>query len=292
MSTIQIPERECAYRNFEAKPVSGALGAEISGIDLSSEASDEAIAEIRQALLDHLVVFFRDQSLTPEQQIAFARRFGELEEHDFVKGMKDFPEIIRILREADENGMNFGGVWHSDVTHQEQPALGSILYGVDVPPYGGDTLFANQYLAYDTLSKGMREMLDELVAVHTAEGPFGPEGRSKTYWKNMEVETSEKALAQMEHPVVRTHPETGRKGLFLNGTFTVRFKNMTRKESMPLLRFLFKHASQEAFTCRFRWQKGSIAFWDNRSVMHYALNDYTGYRREMHRVTIAGDRPY
>ncbi|MGY8694405.1 MAG: TauD/TfdA dioxygenase family protein [Verrucomicrobiia bacterium] len=284
--------RPTQYRHFEARPVSGALGTEIAGVDLSQDLSDETIEDLRQALLDHLVIFVRDQKLSPRQQIDFARRFGELEEHDFVKGMAEYPEIIRILREADEKGMNFGGVWHSDVTHQEKPALGSILYALDVPPFGGDTLFANQYLAYETLSLGMREMLDGLTAVHTAEGPFGPQGRSKSNWRNMEVETSEKALEQMEHPVVRTHPETGRKGLFVNGTFTVRFKNMTRKESRSLLRFLFKHASQEAFTCRFRWEPGSVAFWDNRSVMHYALGDYTGHRREMLRVTVSGDRPF
>lgn len=285
-------ERPTIYRNFEVQPVSGALGAEICGIDLSQNLNDEVIADLRKALLDHLVILVRDQKMSPRQLIDFARRFGELEEHDFVKGMDEYPEIIRILREADEKGMNFGGVWHSDVTHQEKPALGSILYAVEVPPLGGDTLFANQYLAYETLSSGMRDLLDGLVAVHTAEGPFGPQGRSNTNWRNMQVETSEKALEQREHPVVRTHPETGRKGLFVNGTFTVRFKNMTRKESRPLLRFLFKHASQEAFTCRFRWQRGSVAFWDNRSLMHYALGDYSGHRREMLRVTISGDRPY
>jgi taurine dioxygenase len=247
---------------------------------------------VRQALLDHLVIFFRDQNLEPAQQIAFSRRFGELDEHDFVKGMEGYPELIRLVREADEEGMNFGGVWHSDVTHMECPALGSVLYAVDVPPFGGDTLFANQYLAYETLSPGMKEMLDGLTAIHSAEGPFGPQGRSKSNWKNMQVETSEKALIEVQHPVVRTHPETGRKGLFVNGTFTLRFKGWTGAESEPLLKFLFRHASQEAFTCRFRWQRGSVAFWDNRSVMHFALNDYNGYRREMLRSTIAGDRPY
>ncbi len=292
MTTESPGHRNTAYRNFEVAPISGALGAEVQGVDLSQKLADETVEDLRAALLDHLVIFFREQSLTPQQQIDFSRQFGELEEHDFVKGTEEHPEIIRILKEADEKGMNFGGVWHSDVTHQKSPALGSVLYAVEVPPFGGDTLFANQYVAYETLSSGMREMLDGLTAIHTAEGPFGPHGRSLTNWRNMDVETSEKALEQTEHPVVRTHPETGRKGLFINGTFTVRFKNMTRRESMPLLRFLLKHASREAFTCRFRWARGSVAFWDNRSVMHYALNDYTGHRREMLRVTISGDRPY
>ncbi len=277
---------------LEITPVSGALGAEISGVNLSENLSDETIQEIRQALLDYLVIFFRDQELTAEQHLAFARRFGELDEHDFVKGLPDFPHIIRLVREADETGGNFGGVWHSDVTHQEAPALGSVLYAIDVPPVGGDTLFANQYLAYDTLSDGMKRLLDGLIAMHTAKGPFGPEGRAKYQWKNMDVVPNEKALEEMEHPVVRTHPETGRKGLFVNKTFNVRFKDMTEEESAPLLNFLFEHSRREAFTCRFKWQKGSIAFWDNRSVMHYALNDYNGHRREMHRITIAGDKPY
>lgn len=272
--------------------IAGSLGAEIRGVSLADDLSEQAIAEIRQALLDYLVIFFRDQDITPEQQIAFARRFGPLEEHDFVKGMDDHPEIIRVVKEADETTMNFGGAWHSDVTHQECPALGSVLYALDVPPYGGDTLFANQYLAYETLSPGMQRMLDGMTAIHSARGPFAPEGRSKNNWKNMQVVTSEKAYEEMEHPVVRTHPETGRKMLFVNRTFTIRFKDMTEQESAPLLEYLFRHASHERFTCRFRWTRGSVAFWDNRAVLHYALNDYEGYRREMHRVAISGDRPY
>ena len=276
---------------MQIQRIAGALGAEISEVDLSTSLSDESIQQIRDALLEHLVIFFRDQNLSPEQLIEFARRFGSLEEHDFVLGMPEHPEVIRILREADETGLNFGGNWHSDVTHQECPALGSVLYAVDVPPCGGDTLFANQYLAFESLSSGMRRMLDQMTAVHTAAGPFGPQGRSKSNWQNMQVETSDKALEETEHPVIRTHPETGRKGLFVNKTFTVRFSDMTAAESTPILEYLFRHATQERFTCRFRWTPGAVAFWDNRSVMHYALNDYTGHRREMYRVTISGDRP-
>lgn len=275
-----------------AKPIAGALGAEIEGVNLADELSDETIGQIRQALLDHLVIFFRDQRLTPDQQIAFASRFGELEEHDFVKGMPDYPQIIRVVREADETSMNFGGAWHSDVTHQECPALGSVLYGLDVPPVGGDTLFANQYLAYDALSSGMQKMLEGLTAIHSARGPFAPDGRSKNNWKNMQVQTSEKAYEETEHPVIRTHPETGRKLLFVNRTFTIRFKDMTEQESAPLLEYLFRHSCLDRFTCRFRWTPGAVAFWDNRAVLHHAIGDYSGHRREMHRVAISGDRPY
>lgn len=280
-----------SYKTITANPIAGSLGAEISGVCLAEELSDDVIAEIRQALLDHLVIFFRDQELTPERQIAFARRFGTLEQHDFVKGLPDYPEIIRVVREADETTKNFGGSWHSDVTHQQCPAMGSILYAIDVPPYGGDTMFANQYLAYESLSSGMQRMLQGLTAIHTARGPFSPEGRSKDNWKNMQVETSDKAYEEMEHPVVRTHPETGRKMLFVNQTFTVRFGGMTEQESAPLLEYLFRHASHERFTCRFRWTKGAVAFWDNRAVLHHALGDYSGVRREMNRVAISGDRP-
>ena len=277
---------------IEVCPIAGSLGAEVRGVSLADDLSDAHIKQIRQALLEHLVIFFRDQQLSPEQQIRFARRLGPLEQHDFVLGLPEHPEIIRVVREADEQGMNFGGGWHSDVTHQECPALGSVLYALDVPPSGGDTLFANQYLAYESLSIGLRRLLDPMTAIHSAKGPFGPEGRSKTNWQNMQVQVSERALDEMEHPVVRTHPETGRKALFVNRTFTTRFKDMTEAESQPLLEFLFKHASQERFTCRFRWTRGAVAMWDNRCVLHYALNDYTGFRREMHRVTISGDRPH
>ena len=202
------------------------------------------------------------------------------------------PEILRLVREADEGGHNFGGGWHSDVTYQENPALGSVLYALDVPPLGGDTLFANQYLAYEALSPGMKELLDGLVCIHSAKGIFDPDGTSSRNFVNMAMEPSEKAFEEVEHPVIRTHPETGRKGLFVNANFSKRFKDMTVEESAPLLKYLFEQGRKEAFTCRFNWEKGSVAFWDNRSVMHYALNDYSGYRREMHRVTVAGNRPY
>ena len=276
----------------QIEPVAGALGAEVHGVNLADELDDAVIAEIRQALLDHLVIFFRDQDMTPEQHLAFARRFGELDDHDFVKGLPDYPYILRLVKEADEVGMNFGGNWHSDVTYQEAPALGSILYALDVPPVGGDTLFANQFLAYESLSDAMKDLLDGLICIHSAKGIFGLDSYADKKFKNMTVEPSEKANEETEHPVVRTHPESGRKGLFVNRNFSIRFKGMSVEESAPLLNFLFEHSKREAFTCRFRWQKGSVAFWDNRSVMHFALNDYNGHRREMHRVRVVGDKPF
>lgn len=278
--------------SLQISPLSGALGAEIHGVNLAEDLDAEVVPEIRQALLDNLVIFFRDQELTPEEHIRFAKKFGSLDEHDFVKGLPDYPEILRLVREADESGANFGGHWHSDVTYQEAPALGSILYALDVPPVGGDTLFANQFLAYETLSSGMKELLDGLICIHSAKPIYGSNGLSSKSFHNMPIEQNELADAEMEHPVVRTHPESGRKGLFVNTNFSIRFKGMTTEETAPILNFLFEHASREAFTCRFRWEKGSVAFWDNRAVMHLALNDYNGYRREMHRVTVAGDRPY
>jgi taurine dioxygenase len=276
--------------DIAVKPIAGALGAEIEGVDLSEPLDNASFAAVHQALLEHLVIFFRDQHLTAEQHLAFGRRFGTLNVHDFVAGMPRHPEIIEVRKEPGETE-NFGGGWHSDVSYLEKPALGSILYAKDVPDHGGDTLFANMYLAYETLSDGMKRLLGGLKAVHSAGRFYGP---SSTYFRDasMQLLYSPEAEHEMEHPVVRTHPETGRKGLYVNSGFTTRFAGMTVEESTPLLKFLFDHAARPEFTCRFRWQKNSIAFWDNRSVQHYALNDYQGQRRVMQRVTVDGDRPF
>jgi taurine dioxygenase len=280
------------YRTIQVHPVSGALGAEISGVDLAQELDDGVIGEIRQALVDNLVIFFRDQKLTPERLIGFGRRFGELQVHDFVAGMNAHPEIIEVRKEEDER-RNFGGVWHTDVSYLEKPALGSVLYALEVPAYGGDTLFSNQYLAYETLSEGMKSMLGGLQAVHSARTSYGVDAPRVTekVKSSMPIRFTEAAHGEIAHPVVRTHVESGRQALYVNGGFTIRFADMTESESAPLLHYLYDHAVRPEFTCRFRWEKGSIAFWDNRCVQHNAINDYHGQRRVMHRVTIEGERP-
>ncbi len=279
------------YSRIGVRPVSGALGAEIDGADLSGELDEEMIAEIRRALLEHLVIFFHDQHITPEQHLAFGRRFGSLNIHDQVKGMDAYPEIVEVRKEP-EDSRNFGGAWHGDVTYLEEPPLGSILYAREVPAFGGDTLWANQYLAYETLSAGMRAMLDRLVMVHTPAKIYGL--ASKDWSRDSSVKSSPNASAEYEteHPLVRTHPETGRKALYVSGLFTPRFKDMTEEESKPLIDFLMQQATREEISCRFRWRADDIAFWDNRCTLHYALNDYGGQRRVMHRVTVNGDKPF
>lgn len=281
--------------NINVEPVSGALGAIISGVDLGRDLdSNEVISGIHDALMQHCVIFFRDQHMTPDQHIALGRKFGSLNVHDYVKAMDGHPEIIVVAKD-EKATRNFGGGWHSDVTYLEAPAMGSILYAKEVPAYGGDTIYANMYLAYESLSPGMKRMLDGMTAIHTARDVYGPSGRTAMgYNRNetsMTILPSKQAEGEMEHPVVRTHPETGRKTLFVNSGFTVRFKDMTEEESAPLLNFLFDHCARPEFNCRFRWEKNSVAFWDNRAVQHYALNDYNGQRRTMHRVTVNGDRP-
>ena len=280
---------------LRVRPVSGALGGVIEGVDLGRDLdNNRVISGIHQALLDHCVVFFRDQHMTPEQQIALGRKFGTLNVHDYVKAMDGHPEIIVVAKEESDT-KNFGGGWHSDVTYLEHPAMGSILYGKEVPERGGDTLFGNMYQAYETLSPGMQRMLEGLRAVHTARNVYGLAGRTTDTYNSgqnaMTILPSEQAHSEIDHPVVRTHPETGRKCLYVNPAFTVRFNDMTEQESAPLLHFLYDHCRREEFTCRFRWKTNSVAFWDNRCVQHFALNDYNGQRRIMHRVTINGDRP-
>ena len=279
-------------KTISVERIAGALGAIISGVDLAEPLGDEAIGDIRAALLEHQVIFFRDQHLTPDQHLAFGRRFGDLQIHEFVEGSPLDPRIIEVRKEPQDT-RNFGGGWHTDVSYLERPALGSVLYAHEVPACGGDTMFANQYLAYDTLSDGMKATLESMTAVHSARRPYGPEAgqRYRGGSSSMKYLLSEAANAEVEHPVIRTHVESGRKSLYVNGTFTVRFKDMTEEESAPLLDYLCRHAVRPEFTCRFRWQKNSIAFWDNRCVQHNAINDYHGERRLMHRVTIEGERP-
>ena len=280
------------YESIAVQPISGALGAEVSGVDLAQDLPDVAIGEIRRALLDHQVIFFHEQNLTPEQHLAFGRRFGELQVHDFVEAMTGYPEILEVRKEPEET-RNFGGGWHTDVSYLERPSLGSVLYALEVPDFGGDTMFASQTLAYEALSPGMQRLLDGMIAVHSARRPYGPSSaRAQAYGpSSMQFKFGEAAHAEIEHPVVRTHVETGRKALYVNRTFTLRFKDMTAEESAPLLEYLWQHAVRPEFTCRFRWRSGSIAFWDNRCVQHNAINDYDGQRRVMHRVTIEGERP-
>ncbi|RMF02023.1 MAG: taurine dioxygenase [Alphaproteobacteria bacterium] len=276
------------FSTISVHPVAGALGAEIEGADLSQELSDEVIAEIRQALLDHLVIFFRNQDITPAQHLAFAKRFGETVEYPLVKGLEGFPAIIPIVKLEHET-VNFGGLWHSDTTYLEEPPMGSILLAREVPPYGGDTLFANQYLAYETLSEGMKKLLADLKGVSVSNTPKAMETRRERFKEGAKVEPE--TVLTATHPVVRTHPETGRKALYVNIGHTIRFEGMSEAESRPLLEYLFAHQVKPEFTCRFRWEPGSIAFWDNRATQHNPINDYHGFKRVMHRITLAGDKP-
>ena len=269
-------------------PIAGALGAEIGGIDLGQPLAAEDIAAMRRALLDHLVIFFRDQQLTSESYMTFAEAFGTPQAYPLIEGIIGFPYITEIVKQEHET-TNFGGIWHSDTTYLECPPLGSMLYALEVPPYGGDTLFANQYLAYETLSATMREILDGLTAVSTSVKAEVSKTREDMIKNAGGDPAAHNHVA--EHPAVRTHPETGRRALYVNVAHTSHFKGMTEAESAPILDFLFHQQVRPEFTCRFAWRPGSLAFWDNRAAQHNPVNDYHGFRRVMRRITLAGDRP-
>jgi taurine dioxygenase len=269
-------------------PVSGALGAEITGVDLASDLDDQTIGVLRRAWLEHLVLFFHDQPLPPARFLAFGRHFGETIEYPFVKGLDEFPEIIPVVKLAHER-INFGGVWHSDTAYLDAPPMASMLLAREVPPAGGDTLFANMYLAYEALSEGMKRLLGDLRAVNSSSKADASRTREDRVADRGRADA--RTLYEAAHPVVRVHPETGRKALYVNVAHTLRFEGMTEEESAPILASLYRHQVRPEFTCRFRWRPGSLAFWDNRCAQHNAVNDYAGHRRVMHRLTLAGDVP-
>ena len=275
------------YFHIDVHPVSGSLGAEITGVDISLPLDAEVVSEIRNALLRNLIIFFQNQVLTPQQQLNFAEQFGIPMEYPQLKGLPECPLVTEVIKLEHET-FNFGGVWHSDTTYLQQPPMASMLYAIEIPPYGGDTLFSNQYMAYETLSDGLKKTLSELVAVNTS----SKAEVSMTREERMREAGMELNILSASHPAVRTHPETGSKALYVNKAHTTHFKDWTERESKSLLEFLFHHQVRTEFTCRFSWEKNSLAFWDNRCVQHNPVNDYQGFRRIMHRVTIAGGKPY
>ncbi len=277
------------YKTIEASPVSPALGAEISGVDIAAGISDEQFAELRQAYVDYGVIFLRDQDITPDQHIEFARRWGDINVNRFFQAVATHPVIAEVRKEAEQKA-NIGSSWHTDHSYDQVPAMGSILYAREVPSVGGDTLFASMYAAYDALSDGLRKMLSTMNAVHSSRHAFGEGAYVDTDLDDLggRLGNTESATQDAIHPVVIRHPLSGRPALYVNGDFTVRFDGWTQAESQPLLDYLYAHARQNEFTCRFHWRKGSIAIWDNRATHHCALNDYHGERRLMHRITIDG----
>jgi len=259
------------------------IGAEVHGVDLGRPLDEPTFKQIHDALIENSVIFFRDQRLSPESQKAFGRLFGELHLHPAApREVPEHPEILVI--HADENSKHVAGEnWHSDVSCDLEPPMGSILYMHELPPVGGDTLFASMYAAYDALSEPMKRFLEPLTAMHEGE---------HVYRGRYGLNDAGKVFPKAEHPVVRTHPVSGRKALYVNGGFTTRIVQLKRGESEAVLRYLYRHVETPEFHCRFRWQVNSVAFWDNRCMQHHAMWDYYPQRRHGHRVTIKGDKPF
>ena len=275
------------YKEIKVTPQSTALGAVISGVDLSKEPSKHAMAELEDAFGRYSVIFFRDQNLTPQQHIALAEHWGAINVNRFFKPLDGYPQIAQVIKEAGQKE-NIGGTWHTDHSYDLIPAMGSLLYAREVPTVGGDTLFSSMYLAYQALSEGMKNMLTNLKAWHSSRHVFGYSVNNSEHYEDGRLANPGQATQDALHPVVITHPLTGRKALYVNADFTVRFDGWTAEESQPILDFLYAHGARQEFTCRFHWEPGSIAFWDNRATWHYAMNDYQGDRRIMDRITLEG----
>ena len=272
------------YLRISVEPLTPAIGAEVSGVDLRESLDDETYAEIRRALLAHGVIFFRGQSIDHEQHVAFGRRFGELHIHPASPCVDGRPELMRVHTDASSTRQN-GHQWHSDVSCDEEPPMGSVLHLHTVPEHGGDTLFSSMYAAWDALSAPMKALLAPLEARHESAHLYDHLYGDETVRRRNEWPSA-------VHPVVRTHPETGRKALFVNSIFTRRILGVTESESRALLELLFEHVANPHFQCRFRWRRNSVAFWDNRCVQHHAMWDYFPETRSGTRVTVAGERPY
>jgi len=276
---------------MQIQPLAGALGAEIRGVTLTA-LDDAGWREIQRAFLDYAVLVFRDQALEAADLMRVGGRFGAPCYYPFVTGIEGFPYIFEVVK-AEEETTNFGGSWHSDTTYLREPPLATLLYALETPAHGGDTLFSSTRAAYDALSDGMREMLTGLVGVNSAGLKYGG-GRSKMHSKigGMKVHDTDSAEQyEAEHPVVRTHPDTGRKALYLSRSHTIRFKDMTEAESRPLIEFLQEHQTRPEFTCRVQWAPGTLTVWDNRCTQHFAVNDYHGRRRRMRRLTVGAQVP-
>jgi taurine dioxygenase len=273
---------------MKIKRLSGALGAEIMGLDLTQTLSSDLTKEIREVFLKNSVIFLRNQPLTSQQFMNFATAMGEPIQYPFVKGFDDFPQIIEV-KKLEHEKVNFGGVWHSDTTYLEKPPMGSMLLSKEIPPFGGDTLFACQYAAYESLSDTMQRLLNGLQGVNSS----AKADVSKTREDRIKSDGNESLPKSFSssHPVVRTHPETGRKALFINTAHTTGIEGLTDKESASLLSFLFEHQVKPEFTCRWAWEPDALAFWDNRCAQHNPINDYHGFRRVLHRITLQGDKP-
>lgn len=276
-----------SYSEIEVTPQSTALGAVISGVDLSTDINARTMAELEDAFGRYSVIFFRDQTLTPQQHIALAERWGAINVNRFFKPLDGYPQIAQVIKETGQKE-NIGGTWHTDHSYDQIPAMGSMLYAHEVPTVGGDTLFSSMYLAYQALSEGMQNMLTNLKAWHSSRHAFGYGVTDSEHYEDGRLANPNQATQDALHPVVIIHPLTGRKALYVNADFTVRFDGWTVEESQPILDLLYAHGARQEFTCRFHWEPGSIAFWDNRATWHYAMNDYQGHRRIMHRITLEG----
>ena len=285
LNTIDYPTDDLP---FQLTPYSPTIGGEISGIDLRQPLTDDQVEGIRAALLDRKVLFFRDQNITTDQHLDFARNFGDLEVHPFAPHKDGYPEILAITHDRDHPGQENG--WHSDVTWRQQPSLGSVLRCIECPPRGGDTLFADMYAAYDGLPAVIQELVEGRLALHDFEG-FRARLRKRGATE-AELEDFNKAYPNPAHPLIRSHPETGRKGIYVNAAFTKHIIGMEREESARLLAILYHQASMPEYQCRFHWAANSMAFWDNRACQHYAASDYWPQIRRVERATIIGDTPF